>query len=151
MIDHPRTSTDALVSAIERLVVGGIGVTVVALGDAPEASELTFVQWRGLVVTTEHDGVRVGGLASTLGMSVPSASRLVRRLERRGLITLTRDERDRRATLVHPTAEGRRVMAAVTRRREALLRDALAGREASLDPSCAAAVRALADALGSYA
>jgi DNA-binding MarR family transcriptional regulator len=115
-------------AAVERILVGGVGVTTLALNEAPEAVELTLAQWRVLAIVAQRDGVRIGELAGRLGIGVPSASRLVRRLERHGLATAERDERDRRATLVRASGEGRRVREGVLRRRGDLIAGALAGR-----------------------
>ena len=62
----------------------------------------------GLVVGAATDGIRVGEIAGRIGSAVPTTSRLVRRLERRGLVAAERDEADRRATLVRltPTGDG---------------------------------------------
>jgi DNA-binding MarR family transcriptional regulator len=130
---------ERVVRAIERLLVGGIGVTTLAVNEAAEAAELTVTQWR-LLVVLERDGARIGELAARLRLSVPSASRLVRRLERRGLVSAERDEHDRRATVVRLTTTGRRVRDAVLRRREQLIGEALGDR---LDGRDDAAVRVL--------
>jgi DNA-binding MarR family transcriptional regulator len=122
------TTASGVAAAVERILVGGVGVTTLALTEAPEAAELTLAQWRVLAIVAQRDGVRIGELAGRLGIGVPSASRLVRRLERHGLATAVRDERDRRATLVRASAEGRRVREAVLRRRADLIADALGGR-----------------------
>ena len=95
-----------LVETLERLVVGAVGITAVALAECAPAADLTLPQWRALLVVARGDGVRIGEVGSRVGMGLPSASRIVRRLERRGLVTTARDESDRRGTLVHPTAAG---------------------------------------------
>src|SRR5574337_747844 len=98
----PRTTADpALVDVLERLVVGAVGLTTVALEEEGAAVELTFPQWRALVVVGERtSGIRVGLVAVRIGASVPATSRLLRRMEDRGLVRSARDESDRRATLV---------------------------------------------------
>ena len=95
-----------LVEALERLVVGAVGMTAVALAEFTPAAELTLQQWRALIVVAGADGVRMGEIGSRLGMAPPSASRLVRRLEYRGLVSSARDETDRRGTIVRPTTLG---------------------------------------------
>jgi DNA-binding MarR family transcriptional regulator len=95
-----------LVEALERLVVGAVGLTTVALAEFAPAAELTLPQWRALLVVARADGVRVTEIGTRVGMALPSASRLVRRLERRGLVTTARDETDRRGIIVRPTAAG---------------------------------------------
>jgi len=114
-----------VVEALERLVTAAVGLTTVALGEAGVASELTLPQWRILVVVAQSDGSRVGEVAARIGVSLPAASRLVRRLERRGLVTAIRDERDRRATIVRPTEAGFRLWEDVAGRRRRRLVAAL--------------------------
>jgi uncharacterized protein YeaO (DUF488 family)/DNA-binding MarR family transcriptional regulator len=140
-----------LVSAIERLLVGGIGVTALALTEATPTVDLTLPQWRVLVIVAEGDGVRIGEIGSRLNAGIPSASRLVRRLERRGLATAERDERDRGATLVRATAEGRRVRMAVVHRREELIGAALHGALSGVTDETVATLDRLADRLGRFA
>ncbi len=116
-----------IVEAVERLSVEAIGVTTLALAHIDPALELTLRQWRALVVIgSAPSGIRVGEIAARLGGSGPSTSRLVRRLEERGLIDAKRDESDRRAMLVRLTADGRRLRDALVVGRRDLIRGALA-------------------------
>ena len=114
-----------LVEALERLVVGAVGMTAVALAEFSPAAELTLQQWRALIVVAGADGVRIGEIGSRLGMAPPSISRLVRRLERRGLVTSARDEADRRGTIVRPTALGLELRASLVDYRHRLIGDLL--------------------------
>ena len=114
-----------VVEALERLVTAAVGLTTTVLGEVSVAGELTLPQWRILVVVTGSDGSRVGEVASKVGISLPAASRLVRRLERRGFVTADRDEGDRRATNVRPTEEGLRLWQEVVGRRRRRLVAAL--------------------------
>ena len=84
-----------MVHEVERLLSAGIGITARAIEQTPEAKDLTLLQWRVLVVAAEPSGARIGEVATHLGVSVPSASRLVRRVEARDLVTATRDAEDR--------------------------------------------------------
>jgi DNA-binding MarR family transcriptional regulator len=114
-----------VVEALERLVAAAVGLTTTVLGEVSVAGELTLPQWRILVVVTRSDGSRVGEVAGKVGVSLPAASRLVRRLERRGLVTAARDEDDRRATIVRPTEKGLRLWEDVVGRRRRRLVAAL--------------------------
>ena len=136
----------ALVEAIERLVRAGVAVTTRALEERP-AVDLTVQQWRVLVMVAEADGLRVGTIAERVGQSVPSASRLVGRLEHRGLVVSDRDPADGRASLVRLTERGRRVVGAVLDRRRRLIHDALATRPEPLPEGSAVVADALARAL----
>jgi DNA-binding MarR family transcriptional regulator len=130
--DSPTRATqppaaDALADHLERIAVGAVGLTSRALAQADAGFELTFPQWRALLVIGEDpDGARVGEVASRVGVTVPATSRLLRRLERRGLATLSVDEQDRRATRARLTARGRTVRAAILGHRRAALQEVVA-------------------------
>ena len=143
-------AADPTIEAIERLLVGGIGLTALALTEATETADLTLAQWRVLVVVADTDGVRIGELASRLGVAVPSASRLVRRLERHGLVTAERADDDRRATNVRLTDRGRQVRDVVLRRRRTLVERATADARSGLSDETVAALGRLADALSRF-
>jgi DNA-binding MarR family transcriptional regulator len=118
------SATEALTEHLERIAVGAVGLTTRALAQAGTGFELTFPQWRALLVLGEDaDGARVGEVATRVGVTVPATSRLLRRLERRGLTTLSVDEQDRRATRARLTDRGRSVRAAILDHRRAALRE----------------------------
>jgi DNA-binding MarR family transcriptional regulator len=120
------SATEALTEHLERIVVGSVGLTTRALAQADAGFELTFPQWRALLVLGEDaDGARVGEVATRVGVTVPATSRLLRRLERRGLTTLSVDEQDRRATRARLTDRGRSVRAAILRHRRTALGEAI--------------------------
>lgn len=128
--------TDTELDALDRLARGTVGLTAAALVAAAalvtesspgaiDRADLTLVQWRALAVVADGRGepIRVGEVAARLGMSLPSASRLARRLERHGLATSERDEADRRVTLLRVTPAGLDLRDTVVRqRREAMAR-----------------------------
>ncbi len=115
-------SDPELADALERLVVAGVALTSVAISGARPGFELTFPQWRVLVVLGEAtDGARMGTVAHRVGVTLPATSRQLRRLERRGLVSVGRDELDRRAAVARLTPEGAAVRdAIVAYRRERL-------------------------------
>jgi DNA-binding MarR family transcriptional regulator len=120
------SATEALTEHLERIAVGAVGLTTRALAQADAGFELTFPQWRALLVLGEDaDGARVGEVATRVGVTVPATSRLLRRLERRGLTTLSVDEQDRRATRARLTGRGRSVRAAILRHRRTALEEAI--------------------------
>ena len=81
---------------LERIAIGMVGLTTRALAHAESDLELTFPQWRAiLVVGADTDGARIGEVAARVGGTIPATSRLLRRLERRGLVTLATDDADR--------------------------------------------------------
>ena len=100
-------SSEPTVDWLEGIIFGGVAITNDALEQATEGQELTFTQWRAILFVGEREeGYRVGEAARFLRASLPATSRLMRRLERRGLLVLERDERDRRATLARLTTTG---------------------------------------------
>jgi len=112
-----------LTDAIESIVVGAVGLTSRALAEAAPDIELTIPQWRALVIVGDGDpGVRVGRVAERIGTSSPATSRLLRRLSQRGLLTLSPDVHDRRATLARLTPAGDRTRRAIVGYRQQALR-----------------------------
>lgn len=140
-----------IVEALERLVVGTVGMTAVALAEFAPASELTLQQWRTLVVVTRSDGVRIGEIAARVGLSLPSVSRLVQRLERRGLVTTERDERDRRGTIVRASPAGIDLWAGLAEHRRRMIADVLDGLPDPLPPDFAIALEQVDGAFARYA
>jgi DNA-binding MarR family transcriptional regulator len=128
--------TDADLDALDRLARGAVGLTAASLV-VGERADLTIAQWRGLAVVADAapEPTRVGEVAARLGMSLPSASRLVRRLERHGLVTSMRDESDRRVTLVHATKQGLALRDTVVRHRREAMGRLLNGRTLPADLS----------------
>jgi DNA-binding MarR family transcriptional regulator len=118
----------SVIDLVESLAYESVGMTALAFASHDLAVELTISQWRVLVETGRQDAIRVGELAQRLAMSLPSTSRLVRRLERAQLITTTHSETDRRVVLVSSTAEGTRVRKAVATYRRGIIERALADR-----------------------
>jgi DNA-binding MarR family transcriptional regulator len=100
----PRTT---LTDLIERIVLGGVGLTSRALTHALPGTDLTFPQWRVLVVLgDEPDGATVSTVAVRIGVTVPATSRQLRRMEQRGFVWTAPDEHDRRAVRAGLTAAG---------------------------------------------
>src|SRR3712207_4719833 len=81
--------------------------------------DLSPHQARALRVVCERDGVRLSDLAESLHIAPRSATEVADGLQERGLVERTPDPRDRRAVILRPTAEGRRVRDEVGRARAA--------------------------------
>lgn len=118
---------DHLVDALDRLARAGVSITTRAIAEEAAAFDLTLAQWRAIVVICEAGitGIRVGDLGRRQRLAAPAASRLVRRLEGRGLVVVARDALDRRAVIVRATDVGRAVWRAVILRRRGLIEAAL--------------------------
>jgi DNA-binding MarR family transcriptional regulator len=145
------TIDERVVQAIERLMVETVGITTIALSQASPDVELSFAQWRALVVVGSREaGTRVGEIAARIGSAVPTTSRLVRRMERRGLVVAERDEADRRATLVVFTPAGRRVHDALVGRRRDFVRAALEQAPEPLATSLLQGLEQIGEALSNY-
>lgn len=136
-----------LVHALERLAVASVALTAEALAATPRGHDLTLAQWRALVLLTDEQPRRIGDLAERLGTSLPSASRLVRRLETAGMVATERDESDRRATLVSLTRSGRAAHRAVVTARGSRLQHALEHADLSADAPLHEAITVLARTL----
>jgi len=90
------------------------------------AAELSPVQAQAIAELEERP-LRIGELASRLGLAESTVTRLVDRLESLDLVNRRVDRSDRRSVDAQLTAPGRRVAATVARTRRALLTDILEG------------------------
>ena len=123
---------ETMVDALARIVFGGVALTSQALDHAFEGRDLTFTQWWAIAIVGESDtGCRVGDVARRMSASLQATSHLLRRLEDRRLLSLTRDEQDRRATVARLTAEGALLRTAVMAHRRELLADMARGIDTS--------------------
>lgn len=135
---------------IERLVTASVGMTAAALAESDGHTDLTLPQWRALVLLGQHGEMRISDLAGRMDASQPSASRLVRRIERRGLVVSARDDRDRRATLVRLSPGGEVALTSVMDARRRRIAAALRGRRSALPADLAAGLDAIVEALEGY-
>ena len=104
---------DAFVAASRALVA----VAARSLADIGE--DITLPQYRALVVLSTRGPQRAVDLADHLGVTPPTASRMIERLVRKRLARRARSQGDRRTVRVDLTDAGRRVVAQVTERRRA--------------------------------
>jgi DNA-binding MarR family transcriptional regulator len=142
-------SSDVVVDSIHMIIFGGIAMTASALHRATGGHELTFTQWRAIFFVGEsRQGSRVSDVAARLMGSLSATSRLLRRLEERGFVTLDRDETDRRATRARLTVEGERIREAVLAYRRQEIAD-IAG-DATIAPDVERALLALAARFEAY-
>lgn len=103
-----------LTDLVERIVLAGVGLTSRALTDATPGPDLTFPQWRVLVVVGEHlHGATLSEVAARVGVTLPATSRQLRRLARRGMVEIVPDPADRRALRARLTPDGRAVRNAI--------------------------------------
>jgi homoprotocatechuate degradation regulator HpaR len=88
-----------------------------------DAHDLTEQQWRVLRVLAEHAGLTMGDLAERAALLKPSLSRIVGRLEDRGLVERAQEEQDLRRTRLTMTMAGRRLVREIAPRSEQRYRD----------------------------
>ena len=137
-----------LVGVLERLVIGSVAITSRAIAAAD--AELTFMQWRVLLVVGEcEDGQAVGEIAARIGAHASPASRLVSRLKRRGLVSTDQSDLDKRVVCVRLTAAGRDLRARVLALRGRDLADVL--EVVSMSPEESEALARLAQAFEPFA
>jgi DNA-binding MarR family transcriptional regulator len=74
---------------------------------------------RALAVVCGRDGVRLSDLAEALRIAPRSATEVADGLQERGLVERTPDPGDRRAVILRPTDEGRRIRAEIDAARAA--------------------------------
>jgi len=135
----------SIAESVERIVFAGVALTTRALAEARPSLELTFPQWRVLVVLGGRpDGATVSDVAARIGVTAPATSRQLRRLERRGLVTVAPDERDRRASRARLTPEGTTARDAIVSYRRRRIEESVAGVE--VDSAAAAQLARVADA-----
>jgi len=110
------------------------------------AARLTIPQLAVLRILRDGGPQLAGRLAETAALSPASATRLVDRLEERGLVRRHRDAGDRRCVEVHLTPQGRQLIGAVRVLRDSPLRRAVEAMSAAEQLALARALRRLAQA-----
>ena len=143
---------DDLAQVLEQIAVGAVGVTTRALAEATPGFEMTFPQWRALLILgAEPDGARLSEVAGRVGVTLPATGRLLRRLERRGLLALETDPDDRRATRARLTEAGQATRDAILAYRRRMLTDVANAVTLPRHGDLASGLAAIAAELGRYA
>ncbi len=105
---------------IEAIIHASRAMVAIAIRSLTECGEaVTLPQYRTLVVLSDGGPRRLADLADALGVSPSTATRMCDRLVRKGLITRTRDELDRREVNLGVTDAGRTTVMEVINRRRA--------------------------------
>lgn len=115
---HTDTGDDELVDSVmaaSRVIVG-----VAARSIAHAGADITLPQYRALVLLITRGPQSNGAFAELLAVNPSSATRIVERLRRAGLVHRTPVEGDRRSFIVTPTLKAHDLVAAAAecRRRE---------------------------------
>jgi DNA-binding MarR family transcriptional regulator len=92
-----------------------------------DAMGITYPQYLVLNVLGEGDGATVGAIAARLALESSTITPPVKRLEQAGLVERRVDLTDKRARLLHVTAEGRAVAAEVEERTATIRAELFAG------------------------
>ncbi|WP_460106391.1 MarR family winged helix-turn-helix transcriptional regulator [Streptomyces sp. YKOK-J1] len=119
--DDPSADARAIADAVERLA----NLWSVAAQEA--AVRLSLHQLRALRALERAPESNLTGLAESLDIGLPTASRLCDRLEAAGLLERELHPHRRREVQLRLTLQGRRVLADVARRRAQALTGVLAG------------------------
>ena len=108
-----RQAVDAVLGASRALVA------VAARSLAEVGEDVTLAQYRALVVLAIRGPRGLAGLAEALAVGPSTATRMCDRLVRKGLVTRTEDDADRRQVRIACTPAGEQLVAEVTARRRA--------------------------------
>jgi DNA-binding MarR family transcriptional regulator len=137
---HPPVSTieDVITFRLQRLV---------AIGDragnhwSERLFDLTINEWRLLALVKGRAPARAGEMAELLYMDKSQLSRVIKALQKKGLIRNTPDPNDGRAVALMPTAKGKRLYSA-------MMEEVLRGNERVLAPLTEEEVAFFDDILG---
>lgn len=125
--EHEAITRTAVLDQLDRLAVELVGATNAAISEVG-AGDLSFPQWRLLMVLGGSEGpLRLRDIAGRVSASMPSASRLVERMHRRGFVSSERDPKDGRGRLVSLTVRGEEVRTLVIARRRSMIEEGLRG------------------------
>lgn len=133
---------DAVLTASRALVA----MAARSLADAGE--DVTLTQYRSLVVLASRGPQGVASLAEAVAVTPPTASRLVDRLLRKGLVNRRTDRHDRRQVRIVLTGAGRELVNLVTERRRQEIAALLTSIAPDVQQSMATGLRQLAAAAG---
>ena len=116
---------------LERIATGMVAATNAALAGEIGTRDLSFSQWRLVIILGGTPGpLRLNEIAWRVNASMPSTSRLVQRMERRGLVVSSPDPIDGRGRRVGLTETGELVRAQVSGRRRKLIEESIAALDA---------------------
>jgi DNA-binding MarR family transcriptional regulator len=111
------------------------------------AEDLTLTQALLMEAVRGMDHPSVGSVAQIVGVSSPSATRMIQQLERKGMMARRRSERDERSTVVAITEEGERALAVRRKNLEGKQRQVFDAIRPSLRPLVLTLLRDLREAL----
>jgi DNA-binding MarR family transcriptional regulator len=133
---------DAVVTA-SRVLVAMAARSLAEVGE-----EVTLTQYRSLVVLAARGPQGVAALAEAVAVTPPTASRLVDRLVRKGLVRRRTDRHDRRQVRIGLTEAGRLLVDLVTKRRRVEIAELLKSIPPEVQRAMVAGLQRLAEAAG---
>ena len=104
--------------------VGGLGREI---QERMNAHSVTYAQWPALAALSRQQSRTAADLARELQTDAGAMTRMLDRLEEKGLITRTRDQADRRVTQIQLTPEGLQAVAPIREVLAEVLNQALRG------------------------
>jgi DNA-binding MarR family transcriptional regulator len=137
---------DAVLDAVLTASRALVAMAARSLADAGE--EVTLTQYRSLVVLASRGPQGVASLAEAVAVTPPTASRLVDRLIRKGLVRRRADRHDRRQVRIGLTEAGRDLVDLVTERRRDEIAELLTSIPPKVQRSMATGLHQLAEAAG---
>jgi DNA-binding MarR family transcriptional regulator len=141
-----RSPQDSIVDAV--LSASRVLVAVAARSLADTGEEVTLTQYRSLVVLASRGPQGVAALAEAVAVTPPTASRLVDRLVRKGLVRRRTDRHDRRQVRIALSDAGRELIDAVSARRRLEIAALLAAIPPETQRSVATALAQLTESAG---
>jgi len=137
---------NAMVAAV--VTASRVLVAISARSLAEVEDTLTVPQFRMLVVLDTNGATSLTRLAEQLAVNPSTAMRMVDRLSAAGMVERTGDPEDRRVVRLLATDAGRRVVHAVTERRQAEITKVVAAMPSKHRGAMVQALQAFADAAG---
>jgi DNA-binding MarR family transcriptional regulator len=112
-------------------------------------SELSVPQFRVLIFLNRHAGASLSDMAESLGLTLPSMSKMIDGLVARNMVTRQMDPEDRRRVTLVLTALGREAMQSAYKATESRLAERLAALPASERRTIIKTMQVLASIFGS--
>ncbi len=107
--------------------------------------------WPAVVIGRHgKDGIRPGSLAETLGLEASSVVRVIDHLIKKGLVERHEDPNDRRARILHLTADGKQRVAKIEEALIPFRRKMLENAEPSDLDACLRVINALSTSIKEY-
>lgn len=108
---------------VQRLIPSFLGAMIRRERNAMSQGLITDPQFVGLVFINEHPNAPVKNFAATLGLQLSSASGLLDRMAKAGMIKRTHSREDRRVVLLNLTAKGKSMLEEITLQKQKSLAD----------------------------